>query len=568
MHGTRGGDYTPRPSVCVLRGRSLKIHGNITGLKPDHRRRLERLYNRKSPSDLVISVPLAQTLCELSHETGRQVGLTIDRQGRVRHVIVGDADKLFIPDLGRARAGRSRFRGVRLVHTHLRDEPLTSDDLTDLVRLRLDLIAAVGVSRQGRPATLYHTHLLPAGSDEPCAEQTVTSVHECDLDFRAFIQDLEDEFSRRTVGVQETEGQVRAIAVHVSTPRESTDAKTSLRELGELAHTADLALVDAVIQRRPQMDPKYVMGKGKLDELLLRAMQLDCEVVVFDQPLSPSQVRSIAEATDLKVIDRPQLILDIFARRAHTREGKLAVELAQLRYRMPRLAQQTTAFSRLMGGVGGRGPGETQLEIDRRRCRERIQRLERELDKAEVSRKNRRNRRTQREVPVVALVGYTNAGKSTLFNALTQSDVLAEDKLFATLHTTSRRMRFPQDRELVISDTVGFIRDLPEDLVSAFKATLEELHDADLLLHVVDAGDPRMQEQIASVDKILEDLELSEKPRLRVFNKVDLLESGVAENLCELHDAYGVVALDRPSTRPLMDALEARLWQEGVGRSA
>ena len=540
----------------------MKIHGNITGLKPVHRQRLERLYNRKVPSQSIVTVPLAQTLCELSHDTGRQVGITLDRRGRVRHVIIGDAQQLFIPDLGRARAGRSRFRGVRLVHTHLRDEPLSQDDITDLVRLRLDLIAAIGVDSAGRPATLYHTHLLPAGSPEPHAEPTVTTVHDQSLDFTAFIDDLEAEFGRATVGAIETEGQTRAIAVHVNARGDRTDPKVSLRELSELAATAGVVLVDAVVQSRPRFDPKYVMGKGKLDELLLRTMQLDCEVVVFDQPLTPNQVRAIAAVTDVKVIDRPQLILDIFARRAHTREGKLAVELAQLKHRLPSLAQSHTAFSRLMGGIGGRGPGETKLETDRRRCRDRIVWLEKQLARAEVSRHNRRRRRTQRSVPVVAIVGYTNAGKSTLFNVLTHSDVLTEDMLFATLHTTTRRMRFPEDRELILTDTVGFIRDLPEALVSAFKATLEELHDADVLLHVVDIADARMKDQMESVQRILEDVGAHEKPRLLVFNKCDLLSPAVATNICSLHDAYGVQATDRRSTRPLMEALEARLWAD------
>ena len=341
------------------------------------------------------------------------------------------------------------------------------------------------------------------------------------------------------------------------------DTQASLRELSELAATAGVVLVDAVVQKRPRFDPKYVMGRGKLDELLLRTMQLDCELVIFDQPLSPNQVRAISEVTDVKVIDRPQLILDIFAGRAHTREGKLAVELAQLKHRLPRLSQSHTAFSRLMGGIGGRGPGETKLETDRRRCRDRITWLEKQLKRAEVSRHNRRRRRNARGVPVVALVGYTNAGKSTLFNALTQSDVLTEDKLFATLDTTTRRLRFPRDRELILSDTVGFIRDLPDDLLSAFKATLEELHDANILLHVVDIADPRMKEQVSSVERILVDLELGSKERILVFNKTDLLEPEVASNICALHDAFGVQATVRRSTRPLMEALESRLWASG-----
>lgn len=545
------------------RARPLKVHGNTTGLKPSQRHRLERLYNRKVPRNRIVSPPLAATLCELSRETGRQIGVTLDRGGHVRHVIVGDADRLFLPDLGRARAGQSRFRGVRLVHTHLRQEPLTNDDLTDLARLRLDLIAAIGVTPDGRPGPLYHAHLLPDGYERPYAEPTTTTVHAEDLDFVAFIEELEQEFGRRTAGAHETAGRTRAIAVHVATGGDGPTPDESLRELAELADTAGVVVVDTVVQRRARIDPKFVLGRGKLDELLLRTMQLDCELVIFDQSLGPNQVRAISEVTDVKVIDRNQLILDIFAGRAHTREGKLQVELAQLKYTLPRLAHKTTAYSRLMGGIGGRGPGETKLEIDRRRARDRIHRLEKELEQVAVRRQTRRRRREARDVPVVSIVGYTNAGKSTLFNTITQSDVLAENKLFATLDTTTRRLRFPRERELVIADTVGFIRDLPQDLVTAFKATLEELHDADLLLHVVDISDPRMEAKIASVEGILEELDLHDKPRLKVFNKIDRLDPEVAANICALHDAYGVCALEAATTRSLMQAIEGRLWRGG-----
>lgn len=503
---------------------------------------------------------MATTLTELSHETGRQIGITLDRRGRVLHVIIGNHEKLFLPDLGRSRAGDSRFRGIRLVHTHLKNEPLTHDDLTDLVRLRLDLVAAVGVDQHGKPASLYYTHLMPSGHEDAYAEPIETTVHAENTDFTAFIEALETEFTQNTVGARETEGQTRAIAVHVTTGRDRIDPDTSLHELAELARTAGVVIVDRMVQKRPKLDPRFVMGQGKLDELLLLTMQLDCELVIFDQNLSPNQVRSIADVTDVKVIDRSQLILDIFARRAHTREGKLQVELAQLKYTLPRLAQKSTAYSRLMGGIGGRGPGETKLEVDRRRARDRIRRLEKQLDQVAVRRQTRRQRRDARSVPVVSIVGYTNAGKSTLFNAITQSQVLAEDQLFATLDTTSRRLRFPQEREVILTDTVGFIRDLPKDLVTAFKATLEELHEADLLLHVVDISDPRMDEQIESVERILGDLDLLDKPRIKVFNKVDRMTPEIAENLCNLHSALGVSAFERPSLRPLLAAVEGAIW--------
>ena len=536
----------------------MKPHGNLTGLKPSQLQRLSRLYERKVSPHEVISSSLALSMGELSRELNRQVGVTIDRRGVVKHVIVGDTEQLFIPDLGRARGSKERFRGVRLLHTHLRGETVSNDDLTDLVRLQLDLMGALTLSSEGRPEALHYTHLMPAGSPTPHAPITVTPLHELTLDFDSFINDLEDQFGRKTAGAVETEGQVRAIAVHVSlNPR--LNPQTSLMELSELARTAGVVIVDALLQRRQSYDPKFVLGKGKLDELLLLTMQLNCELVIFDQDLSPTQVRSISQVTDVKVIDRSLLILDIFARRAHTREGKLAVELAQHKYLLPRLSHKNTAFSRLMGGVGGRGPGETKLEIDRRRARDRIHLLEKMLEKTETHRSSQRARRQGRDVPQVAIVGYTNAGKSSLFNLITQSEVLAEDKLFATLHVTTRRLRFPRQQEVVFSDTVGFIRDLPKDLEVAFKATLEELYEADLLLHVVDASDPQHEAHIRSVQSILGEMELLAQPRALIFNKIDLLNPTAAENLCALHGALGVSALDRASLRPLMALIQERL---------
>jgi GTP-binding protein HflX len=541
-----------------LKEAHLKAHGHLVGLKPSQLQRLSRLYQRKVPPEDLISVGLATTLCELSKELNRQIGITLDRRGRVKHVIVGNTDQLFIPDLGRARGGRSRFRGIRLIHTHLFGESITDDDLTDLIRLRLDLIAAITFNDFGKPDLLHYTHLLPQTQSDEFASTSSGYLNELQFDFVDFIRELEDEFGRMTVGALETEGQTRAIAVHVSIDHR-VDPNIHLQELNELARTANVMIVDALIQKRKQYDPKYVMGRGKLDELLLLTMQLDCDLIIFDQDLTPNQVRAISAVTDVKVIDRSVLILDIFAQRAHTREGKLAVELAQHKYLLPRLAHMNTAFSRLEGGIGGRGPGETKLELDRRRARDRINWLEKSLDKARVQRESQRARRQNRDVPHVAFVGYTNAGKSTLFNCITQSDVFVENQLFATLHVTTRRLRFPHHQEVLFSDTVGFIRDLPASLEMAFKATLEELYSADVLLHVVDASDPQAQKQIQSVLTILTEMDLIGKPRVLVFNKIDLLRSDLASNLCNLHNAIGVSALDRASTRPVLDRLQYEL---------
>src|SRR5437763_4736535 len=287
-----------------------------------------------------------------------------------------------------------------------------------------------------------------------------------------------------------------------------------------------------MIQRRPGIDPRTVLGKGRLDELLIRAMQLGADAIIFDCELQPAQVRAISEVTDLKVIDRSQLILDIFAQRAQSHEGKIQVELAQLKYLLPRLVVgQNSAFSRLAGGIGGRGPGETKLETDRRRVRDRISQLEKQVDDLQHQRQERRKIRVQKRLPIISLVGYTNAGKSTLLNALTQSEVYAERKMFATLDPTSRRLRLPYEQEVIINDTVGFIRDLPAALVSAFRATLEEISDSDLLVHVVDASNPRVEQQIVSVNKIIGDLHFNEIPQLIVLNKTDLIDGDLVEAL-------------------------------------
>jgi GTP-binding protein HflX len=333
-----------------------------------------------------------------------------------------------------------------------------------------------------------------------------------------------------------------------------------LRELQDLARTAGVEVADTVVQIRDRVDSKTLLGRGKLNDTVLRAMQLDAGILIFDCNLSPSQAAAIAAITDLKVIDRGQLILDIFAQRAESRDGKLQVELAQMRYLLPRLGLRDDSLSRLTGGIGGRGPGETKLEIGKRRARERISRLEAQLKQFARQRRQRRARRTRRSLPVVAIVGYTNVGKSTLLNALTRSEVLTEDKLFATLDTRSRRIRFPREREVVITDTVGFIRDLPDALFNAFRATFEEAADADLLLHVVDVADPAKEEQIATTERLLRKLNIEHINRLIVFNKSDLLPEGFATRIAAAHDAIAVSAKDQQTLLPLLKRMEEILF--------
>jgi GTP-binding protein HflX len=307
---------------------------------------------------------------------------------------------------------------------------------------------------------------------------------------------------------------------------------------------------------RDRVDPRYALGRGKLEDVVIRAMQLDAETLIFDRNLRPAQASNIAAMTDLKVIDRTQLILDIFAQHAESSDGKLQVELAQMRYLLPRLGQRDDALSRLTGGIGGRGPGETKLEVGRRRARERITRLQSQLKRLSRQREQRRSKRKRSGTPTVAIVGYTNAGKSTLLNALTGSDVFVEDKLFATLDTRSRSSRLPSGREVIVTDTVGFIRDLPKDLFAAFRATFDETQDADLLLHVIDASDPCRSEHIETTEKLLVDLGLERIPRILVFNKCDLLEVPQATLA---NRGVPVSALQPESLLPLKRAIDERL---------
>ncbi len=539
-----------------------KVYGNTTGLKASEIRALERIYRRRIPPEKVITPELARYLTELSFEIGRQIGLIINRKGEICFVIVGDHKEILIPDLSPWRRGRGRLRGLRCIHTHLREEPLSQDDLTDLALLRLDMMAALGVNERGLPGRFYLAYLLPENPEgRTWQQEEYRSFHELDLNFSEFVQSLEDELQRGFSALR-TDGREKAILVSVVPHGKPYPVRESLEELAELARTSDLEVINTVIQRPKGLHPRYLMGKGKLKELMIKALQSGADIIVFDQNLTPAQINSIAEVTDLKVIDRTQLILDIFARRAHTRDGKVKVELAQLKYLLPRLVGKGTAMSRLMGGIGGRGPGETKLEIDRRRIKERIHRLQKELKELAKGRWQRRAKRRREGIPIISIVGYTNVGKSTLLNALTNSRVLVEDKLFATLETSSRRLRFPREREVIITDTVGFIRNLPPDLLDAFRSTLDELHDADLLLHVIDVSNPRFEEQMREVEKLLEELGLSSTPTLRVFNKMDLMTPEIAQVIAERFDGVAISAIKRETLLPLLGRIERTLWGE------
>ena len=537
------------------------LHGDVRGLKAAQRGALERTYRRKVRPDQVVSTELARHLCALSREIGRQVGVLLTREGAVTKVIVGDARQLEIPDVGRLRGGPGRFRRLRLVHTHLRGESLTADDLNDLALLRLDMVAVVQALENGSAGGVEVAWLAPEPAADGSAVTTqflrvdAPQVYDLDLDFAATIRAVEREMGRQRGG-RETQKE-RALVIGVR-PDDG-----HFRETVDLVRSAGVEVAGVMRQRRSRIHPRTVVGRGKLTEIVLQSMRSGAEVAIFDIDLKPAQARAFEDATGLKAIDRTQLILDVFAQRARSRDGKLQVELAQLRYSLPRLTEKDKGLSRLAGGIGGRGPGETVLEVGRRRIRDRIRKLEKQVERLSRQRDVARSRRRDRRVPVLSLVGYTNAGKSTLLNALTRSEVETAGKLFVTLDPTSRRIRFPREGEVVITDTVGFIAELPADLVRAFRATLEELGDADLLLHVVDGSDPAWRAKVEAVDGLLEELSLRSKPLLVVLNKCDLVTEERAGLVAAQLDAVAVSARTRAGFGRLIDRAE-----EAMGRAA
>ena len=568
-----------------------KLSGNTSGLKAGQIRRLENLYRRRTPPEYLITPETARELCLLSGEIRRQTGLLIDRQGRITCVIVGDNRRIVIPDLSEYRTAPGRLNGLRCIHTHLKNEPLSRDDLTDLALLKLDMMAAVTLTKDGEPHEIHIGHILPNPDKRDslqyplegckCVNEIIFCRKNAENNFQLakshdgspynilppvkpnlldmgcieLIQAIEAELAQAKPAHKAGETGERAILVSVSTDSKD-NAADSMDELKELAISGGIEVLETVIQQRSRPDSRFLMGQGKLGELSLLALQKGASMLVFDQELNPSQIRSITDLTEIKVIDRTQLILDIFAQRARTREGKLQVELAQFKYLLPRLVTKNTAMSRLTGGIGGRGPGETKLELNRRIVRDRINRLEKAIEMVILQRRQQRAKRSKKSLPVISIIGYTNAGKSTLLNTLTKSNVLAEKRLFATLDPSSRRLKFPKETEVIITDTVGFIKNIPKDLLVAFRATLEELNNADLLLHVIDIGNPRFEDQVESVERILSDLNLNKIPMLRIFNKQDLVEKETVENLCRLYDSIPISANNESTLAPLIKKME------------
>ncbi|AEH23458.1 GTP-binding proten HflX [Thermodesulfobacterium geofontis OPF15] len=556
-----------------------QIFGNTIGLKPSELKKLEKLYRRKVPPTSIITHELAKEISQISAEINRQVGILINRKGEIDYVIVGTFNRIEIPELKGYRDHIARLKGLRCIHTHLinsqndktKPSGLDQDDLIDLAFLRLDLIGALEVKPDGEPGKIYIAHILPdpeffKGALLDQEEKFFYFLKPCYVwelkeNFLELIKNLEDELDRIRPLKEIGENKDRAILIFIKEPKDIY-LEEKMEELEELARTAGVSVVGKVVQKRVSPDPKYVIGKGKLVEVMILAMRNRANLLIFDRELTPSQVRALTEVTDLRVIDRTQLILDIFAQRASSREGKIQVEIAQLRYALPRLRAKDDAFSRLTGGIGGRGPGETKLEIDRRRIKDKIAKLERELSKISQERELRRKRRKKLNFKVVSLIGYTNAGKTTLLNTLAKTNYLAEDKLFATLDPVTKLIKTKNGKVFLLTDTVGFIRDLPEDLKKAFKATLEELYSADILLHIVDISHPDFENHIKAVEQILEEMDLLHIPKILVFNKIDLLENKEnfsplwLKNLVSKYNAIPISAKKGINLDLLIEAIE------------
>ena len=532
-----------------------KPNGNLTGIKSAMLDRLKSLYDFKQGLDEFASFELLSELCACSGEINREISVYISRDGGIVDVSVGDSAKVSMPSMRLVR-NEDRLCGVRCIHTHPSgDGRLSGVDLGTLRSMKLDCMAAVGVS-DGKPTQLYAAYLGDFDEDTGSRAALVYGpMRPYKLPQRALIAEIfnsDDRFRSTTKEVEAVE-QERAVLVGM----DNDEGYDTLEELNELAKTAGALVVGKVRVRRRTIDNATYVGSGKANELSLMGSELEADLFIFDDELSAIQLRTLEETLGARVIDRTTLILDIFAARATSREGKLQVELAQMRYRLPRLIGQGQVLSRLGGGIGTRGPGEKKLEIDRRRIRRRVFELETELSEIEKQRGLRRESRKANRIPLVALVGYTNAGKSTMLNALTDSNVLAEDKLFATLDPVVRKITLSGGTEALLSDTVGFINKLPHDLVEAFKSTLEEVSNSDLILQVVDISCPYHEKQMRVVDGVLESLHAADIPRIIVFNKADAIPS--CDLPAESENRLNVSALRGTGIEKLLSAVELKL---------
>ena len=548
------------------------ILGNIKGIKDTVLEELKKIYEMPIYPGQLISAEMAIKLADISEFINKEISLYIARDGNVTCITIGNTDSVELPEF-EGKRGQSRLSGVRCIHTHLGgNSALSGVDYSALKNSRFDAMVTIGVNGPDFSKSVVSFGMI-TGLDENkqliCDEYGPLTLADAEeFYFPNIINTLERILDKETAGTALAPQQERAMLVSLEwgNNKDAWTPKDSLEELKQLADTAGALVIGKFFQKRPKPDSAYFVGKGKVGELALYAQQENIDLCIFDDELSPAQQRNLERATGVRVLDRTGLILDIFAQRAFTSEGKMQVELAQLKYTLPRISGQGLGLSRLGGGIGTRGPGETKLEVDRRRIRDRITFINDNIDKIKAVRTLHRNQRQKNRIATISLVGYTNAGKSTLLNTLTASDIYAQDQLFATLDPTTRKLALPDKQEAVLTDTVGFIQRLPHQLVAAFRSTLEEVNESDLLLHIIDVSHELYQEQSNAVYAVLKNIGAIDKPIITVFNKVDKLpeNSELLASLLEKENSVCISAKKGLGLTALLELIIKKLQMHSV----
>ena len=547
-----------------------EIKGNIKGIRDSVIAELQKLYDMQSPQ--LVSQELAVKLADITEYINREISVYITRSGQIIEIAVGDNATVELPTFS-GRRGAGRLSGIRCIHTHPGGNPyLSGVDISALKNNKYDAMVAIGVlSPDFTKSELTFGLITGIDSNENYTAECYGpySIEDAEnINFVNTVSTIERILDKQTGTASLQVMSERAILIGMEWGRNDSlwTVDDSLEELKQLADTAGATVIKKFIQKRPKPDPAFFIGRGKVQELALYAQQENIDLCIFDDELSPAQQRNIESVMGIRILDRTALILDIFAQRARTNEGKLQVELAQLQYTLPRIMGKGLMLSRLGGGIGTRGPGETKLEVDRRRIRDRIAFIKDQIEKVKAVRSLHRSKRKKNNVFEVSLVGYTNAGKSTLLNTLTNSDIYAKDQLFATLDPTTRQLTLPNKQEIIITDTVGFIQRLPHQLIAAFRSTLEVVTEADLLVHVIDVSHELYKEQAAAVHEVLKEIGAETKPVITVYNKIDKLplDSKLADRLALEEDTVCISAAKKLNLETLQQMIETHLKSKAV----
>lgn len=547
-----------------------EIKGNIKGIRDSVIAELQKLYDMQSPQ--LVSQELAVKLADITEYINREISVYITRSGQIIEIAVGDNATVELPSFS-GRRGAGRLSGIRCIHTHPGGNPyLSGVDISALKNNKYDAMVAIGVvSPDFTKSELTFGLITGIDSNENYTAECYGpySIEDAEnINFVNTVSTIERILDKQTGTASLQVMSERAILISMEWGRTDSlwTVEDSLEELKQLADTAGATVIKKFIQKRPKPDPAFFIGRGKVQELALYAQQENIDLCIFDDELSPAQQRNIESVMGIRILDRTALILDIFAQRARTNEGKLQVELAQLQYTLPRIMGKGLMLSRLGGGIGTRGPGETKLEVDRRRIRDRIAFIKDQIEKVKAVRSLHRSKRKKNNVFEVSLVGYTNAGKSTLLNTLTNSDIYAKDQLFATLDPTTRQLTLPNKQEIIITDTVGFIQRLPHQLIAAFRSTLEVVTEADLLVHVIDVSHELYKEQAAAVHEVLKEIGAETKPVITVYNKIDKLppDSKLADRLALEEDTVCISAAKKLNLETLQQMIESHLKSKAL----